>query len=507
MKQLYLQLPLMILFIVSLSFSALSQTITTGNPTHNYSIGDPNVTVAPALTISGSGNMTSATVSIPSFQAGDVLDCVNPYELSESFNSTTKTLTLTGNAPIATYQNALRTITFGTTTAIDGSRQIDFTVGAGISLLIDGKEHIYELIDVGESNSISWTAAYSAARASTYDTLRGYLVTITNATENSFLFSKITNNTWIGATDQFAEGTWIWGDGPESNLNFWNGLSGGSAVPSTYNNWASGEPNNSGGEDYAHFLSNGQWNDYPNSLSVRYYIIEYGGFSTSPISLGNSDNAFVNVLVSNDAPVANDDYYNVYENTTRTIPNRGVLINDDDPDGDNNALTVNPTEGIFASGGTVTVNAQGGFSYTPTINHIGNDAFVYKCFDGSAVDVGTCYMTIMIPELNGTGNYNEPGNWNGGYVPPYFDEDMNIVVSGTLNTDGVVNVNTLSISNTGTLNVYHNITINDLTIHTDATINFYNGATITVNNSISNQSRTGMTLNSPVILHSAIEIN
>jgi hypothetical protein len=41
-----------------------------------------------------------------------------------------------------------------------------------------------------------------------------------------------------------------------------------------YLNWNGGEPNNSGGEDYAQFVSNGKWNDLPNNYSLQ-YVLEF----------------------------------------------------------------------------------------------------------------------------------------------------------------------------------------------------------------------------------------
>jgi len=41
-----------------------------------------------------------------------------------------------------------------------------------------------------------------------------------------------------------------------------------------YLNWNPGEPNNSGGEDYAQFVSSGRWNDLPNNFSLQ-YVIEF----------------------------------------------------------------------------------------------------------------------------------------------------------------------------------------------------------------------------------------
>ena len=52
-----------------------------------------------------------------------------------------------------------------------------------------------------ESNNITWPNAKTAAEAKTFNGLSGYLATIESADENAFIFSKISQNAWIGASD------------------------------------------------------------------------------------------------------------------------------------------------------------------------------------------------------------------------------------------------------------------------------------------------------------------
>jgi hypothetical protein len=73
------------------------------------------------------------------------------------------------------------------------------------------------------------------------------------------------------------EGQWRIDAGPENGtlIKTSNGQTAGNIV-GQYNNWAGGEPNNSGNEDYAVTKWNGsQWNDLPAHFSCP-YVIEFG---------------------------------------------------------------------------------------------------------------------------------------------------------------------------------------------------------------------------------------
>jgi hypothetical protein len=102
------------------------------------------------------------------------------------------------------------------------------------------------------TGSATWTTARSNCAA-----MGGYLVTITTAAEQSFIFN-IWPSGWIGLTDEVTEGTWRWVTGETYS----------------YKNWNSGEPNNAGNEDYVQFVSNGRWNDLPNNVSLP-YVLEF----------------------------------------------------------------------------------------------------------------------------------------------------------------------------------------------------------------------------------------
>ena len=135
--------------------------------------------------------------------------------------------------------------------------------------------HFYKPIATGNT----YTGARAAALTTTFKGQKGYLVTITSADEDAFIYANVPQgNIWFALTDEVSEARWTIDAGPENGtlIKINNGQTNGN-IPGQYNNWAGGEPNNSGNEDYAVTKWGGgtQWNDLPNHFSCA-YVIEYG---------------------------------------------------------------------------------------------------------------------------------------------------------------------------------------------------------------------------------------
>jgi VCBS repeat-containing protein len=101
----------------------------------------------------------------------------------------------------------------------------------------------------------------------------------------------------------------------------------------------------------------------------------------------------VTIIGVNDAPSAADDGYSTAEDSVLTVAAPGVLGNDTDVDGDTLFAVVVDEP----NNGTLTLNADGSFTYTPAANFTGTDSFTYHAGDG-ALDSNTATVTITVTQ-------------------------------------------------------------------------------------------------------------
>lgn len=103
----------------------------------------------------------------------------------------------------------------------------------------------------------------------------------------------------------------------------------------------------------------------------------------------------INVAGVNDAPSASDNAHSTPEGVALNVEAPGVLANDADIDGD--ALSA-----VLASDvahGSLSLNANGSFSYTPEQDFNGTDRFTYKANDGK-VDSEVASVVITVSAVN-----------------------------------------------------------------------------------------------------------
>ena len=100
------------------------------------------------------------------------------------------------------------------------------------------------------------------------------------------------------------------------------------------------------------------------------------------------------------SPVAVDDVYSIGQDSTLSVAAPGLLTNDSDPDG-------NPLVATLYSEpahGTVVLNPDGSFAYTPFTGYIGADSFQYQASDGAMPsNNATVQITVndtQVPTVN-----------------------------------------------------------------------------------------------------------
>jgi len=93
--------------------------------------------------------------------------------------------------------------------------------------------------------------------------------------------------------------------------------------------------------------------------------------------------------------VAVNDAYSIPEDNVLTVLTPGVLDNDSDPEGD----TLRAIKVSDPAHGTLVLNTDGSFTYTPNLNYYGGDTFTYRANDGQ-VDSNVATVSITVTPVN-----------------------------------------------------------------------------------------------------------
>jgi VCBS repeat-containing protein len=172
--------------------------------------------------------------------------------------------------------------------------------------------------------------------------------------------------------------------------------------------------------------------DYNGADSFTYEVSDGNGGTASAT-------ASITVNAVNDDPVAQNESYAVDEDGVLSIAAPGVLDNDTDVDGD--PLTVSVLTG--PAHGSLTLNADGSFDYTPDADYNGADSFTYEVSDGNG---GTASATASIT-VNAVNDDPVAVN-DGGFTTP-FDTALGIPVGDLLVNDTDADGDTLSLVSVG----------------------------------------------------------
>ena len=116
--------------------------------------------------------------------------------------------------------------------------------------------------------------------------------------------------------------------------------------------------------------------------------------ATDARNLATGQSFTISVAPMNHPPVASNNSYSVVSGSALSVAAPGVLANDSDPD-------LNPLTAMLGTGvthGSLTLNANGSFSYTPGAGYVGADSFTYTAFDGKLnSNAATVTITVTAP--------------------------------------------------------------------------------------------------------------
>jgi len=329
MQKMALILVVLFVSVVNYAQTAASQMDVTGSTSTNTISNNTVSYVDNSIVVTANGTINGFIVTITdSYTSGDVLSYTGslPSGVSATaFNTSTRSLVFTGSTTAANWQDLLRRVTLQTTSAtcFPESRKVAFIAGDCYYNPLNG--HFYRY----RSTTEYWTVARAYAETQSYFGRVGYLATISEQSENSFISILIGQNSWIGCSDNYAvvnsaagytkyaaqsnaEGKFHWVTGPEkgTQIRLGNAVAPavGAAVAGVYQNWGGSEPNDwptsdittLSQEDYGHMYSGtgGIWNDFPNTQSIG-SVIEFGGM---PLDNTNSQVVFTRNIYINGAP-------------------------------------------------------------------------------------------------------------------------------------------------------------------------------------------------------------
>ena len=130
---------------------------------------------------------------------------------------------------------------------------------------------------------------------------------------------------------------------------------------------------------------------YTYTPAANFNGIDTVDYTVTDGSLTDVGTLTITVNPVNDAPVAVDDAITATEDT---VFNSVIELDANDTDVDGDPLSV--VAGTFATtqGGSITIAADGSYSYTPAANFNGVDTVDYTVTDGSLTDVGTLTITV-----------------------------------------------------------------------------------------------------------------
>ncbi len=186
--------------------------------------------------------------------------------------------------------------------------------------------------------------------------------------------------------------------------------------------------------------------NYVGSVTVEYQVCDLGG-------LCDTATLIINVQSVNDAPIPTNDNFDVNEDN---ILNASVADNDIEPEGE--PLTFHVISG--PQSGTLTMQADGSFTYIPVANYTGTVTVIYEVCDNNPLCV-VATLTINVLQVNDTPTansdvvtINEDTALNGNLALNDYDVEAGAL---TFSAIGMPGAGTITVNANGTFTYQGNL--------------------------------------------------
>ena len=361
----------------------------------SYQAQSPPVAITSSLTISDDDDSTiaGATVSITSgFDSGaDTLSFTNQNGITGSYDASTGVLTLSGDASLADYQAALRSVEFSTSdnSASPAARTISFQVTDSEGATSNTATRTIDVTEAAMPPVISNVETTPLSYQSQTPPV---------AITSSLTLADPGDSTIAGATVSITSGF----DSGADTLSFTNqnGITG-SYDSSTGVLTLFGDASLA---DYQAALRSVEFSTSDDSASPAARLVSFQVTDTNS-ETSNTATRTIDVTEAAQPPTAINQSYNAVGNTTlavgTTVTGPAATVNAsqgllDGDSGDASCGTLSVTGNTTPAHGTVTVNPNGTFTYLPSAGFTGTDTFQYTITCGSSGKTASATVTITV---------------------------------------------------------------------------------------------------------------
>uniref|UniRef100_UPI0016047CB9 DUF2341 domain-containing protein n=1 Tax=Stieleria mannarensis TaxID=2755585 RepID=UPI0016047CB9 len=384
------------------------------------------------VTTDGSGNATINTTLTANVLDGEIVSAT-ATETNVSFDSFAvtsefaQTVTVTNTAPVASddvYSTSVNTTLVVGPTTNNLANWWQFDEGSGQTTVDSGSvgnDATLGATAAADTDDPTWTTGYVGSGALTFDGSTDYVATTSTVAQSA---NSFTLSAWFQTTTTSGQQHILWqgysggngyGSAPGTSAEAEMGLTIGTYNQSDKIVFFLGYDVPANGADPIYIVSNSNFTDTTNFHHAAVTVTDLGGgvFSASlyvdgvlegtDTGIQNDRSAWGNLQIGK--PGAATRYFSgqiddvrIYDTAlsageVQDLAHAGVLQNDSDVD--SRPLSVNTTVVTGPSNGTLSINADGSFSYTPNLNFNGIDSFTYQANDGS-LDSNVATVTITI---------------------------------------------------------------------------------------------------------------